>query len=221
MHRDWGIPDWHDGAAYKSSEFFSVEALRWEFLRRHPVYRAAWKVHLEGPRAKCFNFDWQREFGLIAPWEPANRAVPKFMQKQILFVPYGVDDDPEETKRAFDFVVAAGRSGHILAVMDPCLSKEENIRGIEEAYKSLLCEWGETRKPTRLNSGPVPRYLRVLDARDPDAKTRARHSDIADQFSDEGDGDDAPTDGAIIQMQSRARDLAEKLTGIPWPRDDY
>jgi len=122
MDRDWGVPDWKNEPAYRSSAYLSEAEMRWEFLRRNPTYRQAWITHSNGLEHK--NFDWQFEFGTELPWDPARPEVPSFVQKHFLYVPFGSDDD-DLRSRAIEFIASAGRSGYVLARIDPSISFEQ------------------------------------------------------------------------------------------------
>lgn len=42
----WGLPDWRDPTQYPSAQQANLDMWRWEFLRRHALYRCAWEQDL-------------------------------------------------------------------------------------------------------------------------------------------------------------------------------
>lgn len=218
MARNWGVPDWTDERAYRHYARLPADALRWEFLRRHPTYRKAWIAHNEGAAATAVEPDWQREFGIERLWDPASENAPLFLASEVLFVPYGADDDPEIFARSVDFALRAGRSGYVLAIIDPSVPIDENLKAIKGAYLEQLADWDIKIVKTKDQSGDAPRFLRILDGRNAGVTLK----NIGLQFDEENrkSGQEDFSAQGIVNRQKRAWALAEKLTGVPWPESD-
>jgi hypothetical protein len=177
----WKVPDWRDPAQYSRDR--SLRQWAWEFLRRNPEYRAAWREHIEPCYDPAFRFQDQG-VGLVGP----AHGVPADKQAELVhrfgldsFPPSPNDDRPPlftrtglryTTEREARMLLYPGQIAVIfdltrpirLAAAKMVLDEERKRRGIPGPHRNRI-------KLFAL-------YLRVLDG---DA-AGATHSDIGSEL---------------------------------------
>ena len=75
---EWKVPDWRDPAQYPRD--CSLRRWAWEFLRRNPEYRAAWREQIEPSYDPTFRF---QGVGLVGP----AHGVPVVEQAKFMLAP--------------------------------------------------------------------------------------------------------------------------------------
>lgn len=157
MSDDWGVPDWRDASAYPSPSM-ELEDWRWQFVRRRPDYRQAWKDgDTEGVHEKSGYFS----FG-----DPRNENPPYRPGTLVQLVSAESDG-----KSAFESIELSGRRGgygphwvQILFNLNEPLA--EQLEAVEDGLKSLQVQLHDKRIQRRFRKEKWPLYVRVIDARD-------------------------------------------------------
>ena len=217
VDKRWGVPNWRDQTEYGHYARMSGDQLRWEYLRRNPDYRSDWRLHGHLTGFDAENFDWPRRYGIKWPSDPAVDTRPPFAEGDRLFVPYGADQDSSFEMSALEFVRRAGLSGYVLALIDPAVGIRDNLNRIEAEYSAILRDWREKgSRPGRNQNGDAPQFLRALDA----VQSGLTYSIICEILNENLTGRSArPIDESGFKNRVKsARDYAEKITGVPWPR---
>lgn len=178
---NWGVPDWRDGAAYKTN--LSKTQWRWEFLRRRNDYREDWLLHFERSFrrsvARFRNIPVRPGFGSWEKFFSTSADMPGCLEK------YGMPDllDPSSKVSSFGlFGVSAPHgvshahareetfdpyeNGKLLMAFDlhrPLPEQLREAKGLLELYQAEL--YGKP-EGGRDHVSKWATYLRVLDARD-------------------------------------------------------
>ena len=85
------MPDWRDAAQYPRDR--SLRQWAWEFLRRNPEYRAAWREHIEPCYDPAFRF---QGVGVVGPAHgvPADKQAALVRRFGLAFPPSPNDNRP-------------------------------------------------------------------------------------------------------------------------------
>jgi hypothetical protein len=199
-------PDWRDPAQYPRNR--SLRSWAWEFLRRNPEYRAAWREHIEPFFDPAFRHR-DRDVGLVGPAHhvPADKQAEVVHRFGLDSFPPSPDDDrpPRFTGTGLRYTAEHEarmllHPGQIAVIFD--LTRP--IRRQLAAAKMVFAEekqQGGIPEPHRNRIEQFAPYLRVLDG----VVAGATHSAIgAELFENQ----------STEQRLSRVRDYldaAEKL----------
>lgn len=144
-------PPWHASAAYLYVLHLDGPALAWEYLRRHPGYRQAWRAQAA---------DAAQPWGLRTLENPAldaREALPDWLNARACTICVIPDDDPAPEASPFDLWRLPGRKqlqhdGHglVLAVHWPgccvrLLLAPELRNGMPHAFAMRACQEPCTR----------------------------------------------------------------------------
>lgn len=208
---DWGVPDWHDNKFYLSLAEISKEQVRWEFLRRNPDYRQAWLDEGSPGQARVFT-DKAEYFGLETLQHPKQAGPPRFLMEDPVMPPWN-DESGEMAEPVVQFVEEAARHGFLLIAIDPSLSLQANQDRIASTYRQYEAEFAGWVRLSRIHMSSVGDYIRILDAHLAGLTFR----EIAEYFSSRGAAEVSVE--ALTKRHQRAKEAAERHTGVPWTKD--
>lgn len=199
--KGWNIPNWRNANEYEYVNKLSADAIRWEFLRRMPEYRAAW-----ADRQNYFGF----EFGLKAMLDPALGAKSKLIDIENiypnlagrLFNPEDYREIHEGYRPSPELIELAKKSGHYKfysdsevddAIIESVMPSFAEVVGeavlglIHHGYSlslfnkklSLQPQWDRVR--TCLNSNDQPSQLEQKNKRKKTTSNKVRKDfDVVD-----------------------------------------
>jgi hypothetical protein len=166
----WNVPNWRDPAQYPDWRDCSLRQWAWEFLRRNPEYRAAWRACIEPFYDPAFR---PQDVGLVGP----AHGVPAG-QQAVLVHRFGLDSfpcSPNDTRpprfTRTGLRYTAEREAHMLldaeqiaVVLDLRRPAERQVAAIRTLIVRERKRIAHKEHRNRIREF-VP-YLRVLDADD-------------------------------------------------------
>jgi type VI secretion system activator RovC-like protein len=158
----WGVPDWHAGGEYPSGKVHNA-IWSWEFARRNPEYRHAWKDLRSRAdsitAAKTVILD---RFGFSPPCDPTqtdHRPVYRLPGMRHIHRPQPV----QSGKRQFTGELDEHEVAVVFDLTWPLDQQLERARSVLELCQS---ERSMKRGNLRMHKSLFANYLRILDAKD-------------------------------------------------------
>jgi hypothetical protein len=161
----WGVPDWRESPNYPPTDgALSLDAWRWEFLRRNESYRRDWEQKVIMPLG----------YGLKEWISPAEKTAPQFYRGDNIILDF-LETDPFLKELHYDALAAATQTGAALVcqidLYKPFKAQKAAILKEYEARREDILSPGERAgRPGRKNNNPSKQFrtrsilLRVLDA---------------------------------------------------------
>lgn len=231
-----GVPRWTEPEMYLEAEEKSDPQWRWEFLRRRPDYREAWKINYDDCQHR---FDKMHEQGLLDSREryrgigSSIRAIcePFFVRVVIApwetITPVGFWDLPfgwmyggvsinTPIGSLVDEAEHRDRQGQLLIAFDLNRSFEVQIAKARASFEAVQMErHGQILTKNRHHKRKWATYLRAIDARDQGATYENLYTELELSHLSVAEYDaalDKNLAASGLQLWRQAHDLMFKVT---------
>lgn len=198
VHSEWGVPDWHEAAEYRTRPARSGRQWAWEFLRRNHSYRAFWRekiepYHREGwiernSEGEIWPYlgELRNSFGVELPSPPASSTPCSFVSDGMRYVD-NTNAFPQDDWLSYDgkkIVRLALRESEVAFVVDLARPLRKQLEALSRvAVQRQERHQSAVKLPRK--SVHLVTYLRLLDARDANASRRLIEEVLFSQLDNE------------------------------------
>jgi hypothetical protein len=179
---DLGIPDWRDPTAYPDPKKLWLSDWRWEFLRRNPQYREAYDRPELSVEDESKGRYFERVYQLCAPVDPrlSAKQFAKLTEGEIFHSDHfdnfvgtqSLSSKYANHKSEIERILVHSSYADIFFRCDPLKPLEPQFKAFYEIARRCQRSFKKAILKPRIRKDKWPLYLRVLDARDCEAKYR-------------------------------------------------